>query len=234
MREKSGSATFIFGPLTLSPGASERKKKRRSGPVPCQNTRRNRSWQTTSANTPASSRSRVIRSRRSLNFGRPSGRPVIGDSESAWVTALVLCTLKTTNDLALPRERAFRWLMMERGREGNWFWPWKFRIADREVRFDPDKYGWPWSSATIQAVYQPRMALHGRMGRCGQSLERGCQFPFGKISAFANPTRWRCLCICQRSIGTLCVRSMKGSPGQTAYLSWPECTLLTALDSVGD
>jgi hypothetical protein len=68
----------------------------------------------------------------------------IGDPESAWVTALALCALNTTNDLAVARERAFRWLMMARGREGHWFWRWKFRIADREVRFDPDKYGWPW------------------------------------------------------------------------------------------
>ncbi len=76
----------------------------------------------------------------------------IGDPESAWVTALGLCALNTTNDLAVARERAFRWLMMERGREGHWFWRWKFRIADREVRFDPDKYGWPWSPGTASWV----------------------------------------------------------------------------------
>jgi len=76
----------------------------------------------------------------------------IGDPESAWVTALALCALNTTNDLAVARERAFRWLMMARGREGHWFWRWKFRIADREVRFDPDKYGWPWSPGTASWV----------------------------------------------------------------------------------
>src|SRR5271163_3179618 len=56
---------------------------------------------------------------------RDGGWPAcIGDPESAWVTALVLCTFNTTNDLAVARERAFRWLIMERGREGHWFWRW--------------------------------------------------------------------------------------------------------------
>jgi squalene cyclase len=91
---------------------------------------------------------------------RDGGWPAcIGDPESAWVTALALCALNTTNDLAVARERAFRWLMMERGREGHWFWRWKFRIADREVRFDPDKYGWPWSPGTASWVIPTAFSL---------------------------------------------------------------------------
>jgi hypothetical protein len=84
---------------------------------------------------------------------RDGGWPAfIGDSESAWVTALVLCALNTTNDFAIARESAFHWLMMERGREGHWFWRWKFRIADRNVRFDPDKV---------------RLALDSGLGKLG-------------------------------------------------------------------
>jgi hypothetical protein len=49
--------------------------------------------------------------------------------------------------------------MMERGREGHWFWRWKFRIADREVRFDPDKYGWPWSPGTASWVIPTAFSL---------------------------------------------------------------------------
>jgi hypothetical protein len=91
---------------------------------------------------------------------RDGGWPAcIGDPESAWVTALALCTLNTTNDLAVARERAFRWLMMERGRDGHWFWRWKFRIAEREVRFDPDKYGWPWSPGTVSWVIPSAFSL---------------------------------------------------------------------------
>ena len=84
---------------------------------------------------------------------RDGGWPAfIGDSESAWVTALVLCALNTTNDFAIARERALHWLMMERGREGHWLWRWKFKTADRNVRFDPDKYGWPWISGSASWV----------------------------------------------------------------------------------
>jgi hypothetical protein len=67
------------------------------------------------------------------------------DCEGSWTTALALCTLTTVNDMSEARERALKWLLSKRGKEGHWLWRWKFRTADRNVRFDPDKYGWPWS-----------------------------------------------------------------------------------------
>jgi hypothetical protein len=67
----------------------------------------------------------------------------VGDTEASWTTALVLCALNGTGEFASARENAFHWLVSERGREGHWFWRWKFKTADRNVRFDPDKYGWP-------------------------------------------------------------------------------------------
>ena len=68
-----------------------------------------------------------------------------GDREGSWTTALALCTLTAVNDISEARERSLKWLLTERGKEGHWFWRWKFKTADRNVRFDPDKYGWPWS-----------------------------------------------------------------------------------------
>ena len=68
-----------------------------------------------------------------------------GDPEPSWTTALCLSTLTAVNDVSDARERALHWLLASRGKEGNWFWRWKFKTADRNVRFDPDKYGWPWS-----------------------------------------------------------------------------------------
>jgi hypothetical protein len=55
-------------------------------------------------------------------------------------------------DFAAAREKAFHWLIAERGREANWFWRWKFKTADRTVSFDPDKYGWPWISGSVSWV----------------------------------------------------------------------------------
>ncbi len=76
----------------------------------------------------------------------------LGDSEGSWTTALALCTLNSTGDFTAARERAFRWLYAERGREGHWFWRWKFKTSDRNVRFDPDKYGWPWVTGSASWV----------------------------------------------------------------------------------
>jgi hypothetical protein len=76
----------------------------------------------------------------------------LGDSEGSWTTALALCTLNSTGDFTAARERAFRWLYAERGREGHWFWKWKFKTSDRNVRFDPDKYGWPWVTGSASWV----------------------------------------------------------------------------------
>src|SRR5260370_21057035 len=62
----------------------------------------------------------------------------LGDSEASWATALALCTLNTTGDLAAAREKALRWLDAERGREGHWFCRVQFKQRDPHVRFDPD------------------------------------------------------------------------------------------------
>jgi len=67
-----------------------------------------------------------------------------GDPEPPWTTALAFSTLTVANDVSDGRGRALTWLLSERRKEGNWFWRWKFKTADREVRFNPDKYGWPW------------------------------------------------------------------------------------------
>ena len=67
-----------------------------------------------------------------------------GDPQPSWTTALALSTLTVANDVSDARERALNWLLSERGREGHWLWRWKFKTADRNVRFDPDKFGWPW------------------------------------------------------------------------------------------
>ena len=64
----------------------------------------------------------------------------------------MLCALNATGEFVSARDKAFHWLVSERGREGHWFWRWKFKTADRNVRFDPDKYGWPWASGSASWV----------------------------------------------------------------------------------
>ena len=61
---------------------------------------------------------------------------------------------------AIPaRLRAIHWLLNCAGKESNWIWKWKFRTADRHVRFDPDKYGWPWFPDTISWVVPTAFAI---------------------------------------------------------------------------
>src|SRR5712691_1759929 len=58
-------------------------------------------------------------------------------------------------------DKALRWLLEARGKEGHWFWRWKFKTADRNVRFDPDKYGWPWISGSASSVIPTAFSIIG-------------------------------------------------------------------------
>jgi hypothetical protein len=56
-------------------------------------------------------------------------------------------------------EKSIRWLLDNKGREGHWFWKWKFRTVDRAVQFNPDKYGWPWFPGTVSWVIPTAFSL---------------------------------------------------------------------------
>ena len=58
----------------------------------------------------------------------------VGDWESSWTTALAVCALNSVNDPSKARERGESWLLRTKGREGHWFWRWKFKTADRNVQ----------------------------------------------------------------------------------------------------
>jgi hypothetical protein len=87
-----------------------------------------------------------------LQRGEGAWPAFVGDSEASWTTALMLCALNGTGEFTSAREKAFHWLVAERGREAHWLWRWKFKTTDRNVRFDPDKYGWPWISGSASWV----------------------------------------------------------------------------------
>jgi hypothetical protein len=59
--------------------------------------------------------------------------------------------------------------------EASWLVRLKFRLSDRQVRFDPTKYGWPWVPDTVSWVVPTSMALItlGRAKR--QGLIRGSE-----------------------------------------------------------
>jgi hypothetical protein len=79
---------------------------------------------------------------------RDGGWPAFtGDDEGCWVTSLVINSLLTIGKTDIPI-RSIDWLLDAAGREGMWFWRWKFRYIDKGVKFDPAKYGWSWGPGT--------------------------------------------------------------------------------------
>ncbi len=81
------------------------------------------------------------------------------DQEGAWVTSLVVIALRDLAPAIPARLRGFHWLMNCAGKESNWFWRWKFLTVDRHVRFDPDKFGWPWFPDTVSWVVPTAFAI---------------------------------------------------------------------------
>src|SRR6266700_4706582 len=81
------------------------------------------------------------------------------DPDGGWVTSLALIALRDYVPGIPARLRGFHWLLKFAGKESNWLWKWKFRTTDRRVRFDPDKYGWPWFPDTVSWVVPTAFSL---------------------------------------------------------------------------
>ena len=81
------------------------------------------------------------------------------DPKGCWTTALAAITLRFTGARSAQIEKSLRWLLDSKGREGHWFWKWKFRTVDRAVQFNPDKYGWPWFPETVSWVIPTAFSL---------------------------------------------------------------------------
>ena len=80
------------------------------------------------------------------------------DPEGCWTTSLAVITL-LGQQVDSRVQRGVHWLIGNTARESEWFWNLKFRIADRKVRFDPNKHGWPWFSGTVNWVIPTAFAL---------------------------------------------------------------------------
>ncbi len=97
-----------------------------------------------------------------LRAQNPNGSwPVFAgdDHDGSWVTSLVSIALRDLVPAIPARLKGLHWLLSSAGKEANWFWKWKFRTADRHVRFDPDKFGWPWFPDTVSWVVPTAFAI---------------------------------------------------------------------------
>src|SRR6266853_432294 len=81
------------------------------------------------------------------------------DTQGCWATSLALIALHSVELRSSAIEKALWWLLNNQGREGHWFWKWKFRTVDRAVQFNPEKYGWPWFPGTVSWVVPTAFSL---------------------------------------------------------------------------
>ena len=97
-----------------------------------------------------------------LRLQNPNGSwpAFVGDDhDGSWATSVVLIALRSVAGTLSQQARGSEWLIRSSGKESSWFWKWKFRTADRYVRFDPDKFGWPWIPDTNSWVVPTAFAI---------------------------------------------------------------------------
>src|ERR1019366_1801915 len=104
----------------------------------------------------------------------------VGDEAAGgnfWATAMAVNALMIVG--AAPRALAVSLDALVRCRpvEASWLVRLKFRLSDRQVRFDPTKYGWSWVPDTVSWVVPTSMALItlGRAKRQGLIRGRGLE-----------------------------------------------------------
>jgi hypothetical protein len=120
-----------------------------------------------------------------LGAQRPDGSwgAFATDDEPSGLTGLAFLTLNTLGMFPEAADRAADWLLKAKGREAHWLWKWKFRTADTRVRFDPDKFGWPWEPGTCSWVVPTAFAVLAlkqsfpccREGRIAYRIQRGAE-----------------------------------------------------------
>ena len=111
---------------------------------------------------------------------RPNGLwPAVGVGEagvSFWATALAVNTLMTLGSTPETFGASLDALVHCRPLEASWLVRLKLRLSDRQVRFDPKKYGWPWIPNTVSWVVPTSMALITLSRAKRQGLIRGSEF----------------------------------------------------------
>jgi hypothetical protein len=82
-----------------------------------------------------------------------------GADESIWATALAANTLMYVHARPAMITPSLDALVESQPLEASWLVRLKFRFSDRQVRFDPTKYGWCWVPNTLSWVLPTSMAL---------------------------------------------------------------------------
>ena len=108
---------------------------------------------------------------------RPNGLwPAVGDGAagvSFWASAMAVNTLMILGAAPETFAGALGSLANCRPLEASWLVRLKFGLSDRQVRFNPTKYGWAWVPDTVSWVVPTSMALISLERAKSQGLIRG-------------------------------------------------------------
>ena len=88
--------------------------------------------------------------------------PAVGDGAAGgnfWATAMAANALMIFRTAPGTLAASLDALLRCRPLEASWLVRLRFRFSDRQVRFDPTKYGWPWVPDTVSWVVPTSMAL---------------------------------------------------------------------------
>jgi len=87
--------------------------------------------------------------------------PAVEDSKGAsfWTTAIAVNALMILGAEPETLASSVNALVHSCPLEASWFVRLKFQFSDRQVRFDPTKYGWPWVPDTVSWVLPTSMVL---------------------------------------------------------------------------
>jgi len=105
-----------------------------------------------------------------------------GDGEGSWATALAIIALARLGGNWSRVQRGAAWLLKVRGQESHWLTKWRYRLFDRHVRFDPDKYGWPWTQGAASWIVPTSYSL------IALRLAFGCCLPLAVKERIDNAT----------------------------------------------
>jgi hypothetical protein len=159
------------------------------------------------------------------------------DDGCPYATALATYALHSVGDRSSASAKGIRALLDARPREASLFWRWKFRFADRQVRFNPDKYGWGWVRGTISWVIPTAFAilalrraeasghasalLDERLGSAlGMLADRECAgggWNAGNAVVFGVPLKPH---IDATAVALLALRDVRNAPTSAAALEW--------------
>ena len=102
----------------------------------------------------------------------------VGDGAAGgnfWATAMAVNALMILGAAPGTLAASLDALLCCRPLEASWLARLRFRFSDRQVRFDPTKYGWPWVPDTVSWVVPTSMALIALERAKKQGLIRGSE-----------------------------------------------------------